>query len=173
MTNVVDPLAGSYYVESLTNELVDKAWEIIERVEAEGGRAKAVAAGWPKAMIEEAAAARQARVERGEDVIVGVNKFRLKDEDSIEILEVDNHKVREAQIARIQKVKAGRDETACQAALDALREGAKGTGNLLALAVDAARKRATLGEISQAMEDAFGRYDTVPKPVKENGRAHG
>src|SRR3546814_6840551 len=98
--------------------------------------------------------------------IVGVNKFRLKDEDSIEILEVDNHKVREAQIARIQKVKAGRDETACQAALDALREGAKGTGNLLALAVDAACKRATRGEISQAMEDAFGRYDTVPKPVK-------
>src|SRR3546814_198298 len=166
MCNVVDPLGGSYYIEALTKELVDKASEIIDRVEAEGGMAKAVAAGWPKAMIEEAAAARQARVDRGEDVIVGVNKFRLKDEDSIEILEVDNHKVREAQIARIQKVKAGRDETACQAALDALREGAKGTGNLLALAVDAARKRATLGEISQAMEDAFGRYDTVPKPVK-------
>src|SRR3546814_5050442 len=108
-------------------------------------RAKAGAAGWPKAMIEEAAAAWQARVDRGEDVIVGVNKFRLKDEDSIEILEVDNHKVREAQIARIQKVKAGRDETACQAALDALREGAKGTGNLLALAVDAARQRQNPG----------------------------
>src|SRR3546814_3473352 len=116
--------------------------------------AKAVAAGCPKVRNEEGVAARQARVDRGEDVIVVFNKFRLKDEDSIEILEVDNHKVREAQIARIQKVKAGRDETACQAALDALREGAKGTGNLLALAVDAARKRATLGEISQAMEDA-------------------
>src|SRR3546814_14765107 len=95
MTNGVDPLGGSYYVEALTNGLVDKAWEIIERVEAEGGMAKAVAAGWPKAMIEEAAAARQARVDRGEDVIVGVNKYRLQDEDEIEILDVDNAKVRE------------------------------------------------------------------------------
>jgi methylmalonyl-CoA mutase len=166
MCNVVDPLGGSYYVEALTNELVDKAWEIIERVETEGGMAKAVAAGWPKAMIEEAAAARQARVDRGEDVIVGVNKFRLENEDKIEILEVDNHKVRDAQIARIKKVKSGRDEAACQGALDALREGAKGKGNLLDLAVKAARARATLGEISQAMEDVFGRYDTVPRPVK-------
>jgi methylmalonyl-CoA mutase len=166
MCNVVDPLGGSYYVEALTNELVDKAWEIIERVETEGGMAKAVAAGWPKAMIEEAAAARQARVDKGEDVIVGVNKYRLENEDGIEILEVDNHKVRDAQIARIKKVKAGREEAACQAALDALREGAKGKGNLLDLAVKAARARATLGEISQAMEDVFGRYDTLPKPVK-------
>src|SRR3546814_855477 len=109
MCNVVDPLGGSYYIEALTKELVDKASEIIDRVEAEGGMAKAVAAGWPKAMIEEAAAARQARVDRGEDDIVGVNKFRLKDEDSIEILEVDNHKVREAQIARIRRSRP--DET--------------------------------------------------------------
>ncbi|HKX36427.1 MAG TPA: methylmalonyl-CoA mutase, partial [Rhizorhapis sp.] len=166
MCNVVDPLGGSYYIEALTKELVDKAWEIIERVEGEGGMAKAVAAGWPKAMIEEAAAARQARVDRGEDVIVGVNKFRLENEESIEILEVDNHKVRDAQIARIKKVKAERDETACQAALDALRDGAKANGNLLDLAVKAARARATLGEISQAMEDVFGRYDTLPRPVK-------
>lgn len=166
MCNVVDPLGGSYYIEALTKELVDKAWEIIERVEREGGMAKAVAAGWPKAMIEEAAAARQARVDRGEDVIVGVNKFRLKDEAEIEILAVDNVKVREAQIARIQKVKASRDEAACKAALDALRAGAKGKENLLALAVNAARARATLGEISQAMEDVFGRYDTLPRPVK-------
>ena len=166
MTRVVDPLGGSYYVESLTQQLVDKAWAIIERVEAEGGMAKAVAAGWPKAMIEEAAAARQARVDRGEDVIVGVNKYRLPNEDLLETLEVDNAAVREAQIARIQRVKAARDEAACQAALDALREVAKAGGNLLALAVVAARARATLGEISAAMEDVFGRYATQPTPVK-------
>ncbi|KHK91432.1 methylmalonyl-CoA mutase [Novosphingobium malaysiense] len=166
MTNVVDPLGGSYYIEALTKELVDKAWEIIERVEREGGMAKAVAAGWPKAMIEEAAAGRQARVDRGEDVIVGVNKYRRDEEDPIETLEVDNHKVREAQIARIKRTREGRDEAKCQAALKALAEGAKGKGNLLALAVDAARERATLGEISDAMESAFGRYGTMPTPVK-------
>ncbi|MBX3593856.1 methylmalonyl-CoA mutase [Sphingomonas sp.] len=166
MTQVVDPLGGSYYVEALTQELVDKAWEIIERVEGEGGMAKAVAAGWPKAMIEEASAARAARVDRGEDVIVGVNKYRLKDEDAIDILDVDNHAVREAQVARIASVKASRDEAACRAAIDALREGARGKGNLLELAVEAARHRATLGEISLAMEDVFGRHGTVPTPVK-------
>lgn len=166
MTKVVDPLGGSYYVEALTQELVDKAWEIIERVEAEGGMAKAVAAGWPKAMIEEASAAAAARIDRGEQVIVGVNKYRKAEEDPIDILDVDNHAVREAQIARITKVKATRDETACQAALDALREGARGTDNLLALAVEAARHRATLGEISLAMEDVFGRHGTVPTPVQ-------
>ena len=166
MCNVVDPLGGSYYIEALTQELVDKAWEIIERVEADGGMAKAVAAGWPKAMIEEAAAARQARVDRGEDVIVGVNKYRLANEDQIDILEVDNAAVREAQIARIRKVKESRDEARCQAALAALTEGAKGKANLLALAVDAARARATLGEISAAMEAVFGRYGSTPTPVK-------
>jgi len=166
MTKVVDPLGGSYYIESLTQELVDKAWEIIERVEAEGGMAKAVAAGWPKAMIEEAAAARQARVDRGDDVIVGVNKYRLANEDLLETLEVDNAAVREAQIARINKVKAARDEAACQAALKALTEGTKSGGNLLELAVVAARARATLGEISSAMEAEFGRYGTTPTPVK-------
>ena len=166
MCNVVDPLGGSYYIEALTQELVDKAWEIIERVEAEGGMAKAVGAGWPKAMIEEAAAARQARVDRGEDVIVGVNKYRLANEDLLETLEVDNTKVREAQIARLDRVKASRDEEACQAALKALTEGAQGKGNLLALAVNAARLRATLGEISAAMEVVFDRYGTVPTPVK-------
>lgn len=170
MTNVVDPLGGSYYVEALTQELVDAAQAIIDRVEAEGGMAKAVAAGWPKAMIEEAAAARQARVDRGDDVIVGVNKYRLKDEDLLETLEVDNAKVREGQIARINRIKASRDEAACRAALDALRKGAAGPqsveNNLLALAVEAARARATLGEISSAMEEAFDRYATVPTPVK-------
>lgn len=166
MTNVVDPLGGSYYVEALTQELVDKSWAIIERVEAEGGMAKAVAAGWPKAMIEEAAAAAAARIDRGEQVIVGVNKYRKAEEDPIETLDIDNHAVREAQVARIARVKATRDEVACQAALDALRDGARGDGNLLELAVVAARHRATLGEISLAMEDVFGRHGTVPTPVK-------
>jgi methylmalonyl-CoA mutase len=170
MTKVVDPLGGSYYVEALTQQLVDQAWEIIERVEKEGGMAKAVAAGWPKAMIETAAAARQARVDRGDDVIVGVNKYRLKDEDLLETLEVDNTKVREAQVARINKTKANRDEAACQAALKALRDAAAGEqsieNNLLAHAVEAARARATLGEISSAMEESFDRYGTQPTPVK-------
>ncbi|MBB3586975.1 methylmalonyl-CoA mutase [Sphingomonas sp. CFBP 13714] len=165
MTKVVDPLGGSYYVESLTQSLVDGAWTLIERIQAEGGMAKAVAAGWPKAMIEEAAAGRQARVDRGEDVIVGVNKYKLAEQDAIEILDVDNVAVRAGQVERIARVKATRDEEACRAALDALREGAKGSENLLALAVECARARATLGEISSAMEDVFGRYGTQPTPV--------
>jgi methylmalonyl-CoA mutase len=165
ITRVVDPLGGSYYVEALTAELADKAWALIERAEAEGGMANAVAAGWPKAMIEEAAAARQARVDRGEDVIVGVNKYRPANDDALEILDVDNHAVREAQIRRLAQVRATRDEAACRRALDALRDGARGGGNLLALAVEAARARATLGEISQALEDVFGRYGTAPTPV--------
>ncbi|PXA85031.1 methylmalonyl-CoA mutase [Nostoc sp. 3335mG] len=166
MCNVVDPLGGSYYIESLTKELVDRAWEIIEKVEAEGGMAKAVAAGWPKAMIEEASAARAARIDRREEVVVGVNKYAKDKEDPIDILDVDNVAVRAAQIARIEKVKAGRDEAACQAALAALTEGARGKENLLGLAVECARKRATLGEISSAMEAVFGRYGTTPTPVK-------
>ncbi len=165
MTKVVDPLGGSYYVESLTQSLVDGAWTLIERIQAEGGMAKAVAAGWPKAMIEEAAAGRQARVDRGEDVIVGVNKYKLAEQDAIEILDVDNVAVRAGQVERIARVKASRDEDACRAALDALRDGAKGSENLLALAVECARARATLGEISSAMEDVFGRYGTQPTPV--------
>ncbi|MES3153708.1 methylmalonyl-CoA mutase [Sphingomonas faeni] len=165
MTKVVDPLGGSYYIESLTQSLVDGAWSLIERIQSEGGMAKAVAAGWPKAMIEEAAAGRQARVDRGEDVIVGVNKYKLAEQDAIEILDVDNVAVRAGQIERINRVKATRDETACRASLDALREGAKGSDNLLALAVECARARATLGEISSAMEDVFGRYGTQPTPV--------
>jgi len=165
MTKVVDPLGGSYYIESLTQSLVDGAWSLIERIQSEGGMAKAVAAGWPKAMIEEAAAGRQARVDRGEDVIVGVNKYKLAEQDAIEILDVDNVAVRAGQIERIERVKATRDEATCRAALDALREGAKGSENLLALAVECARARATLGEISSAMEDVFGRYGTQPTPV--------
>jgi len=165
ITRVVDPLGGSYYVEALTQELHDRALEIIERVDAEGGMAQAVAAGWPKAMIEEASAARAARVDRHEDVIVGVNKYVLAEQDELSILDVDNHAVRAGQIARIEKVKAARNETACQKALDALREGASGKANLLGLAVEAARARATLGEISLALEDIFGRYGTIPTPV--------
>ncbi|MFZ2997063.1 methylmalonyl-CoA mutase [Sphingobium sp.] len=170
MTKVVDPLGGSYYVEALTQELVDAAQAIIDKVQADGGMAKAVAAGWPKAMIETAAAARQARVDRGDDVIVGVNKYRLASEDFLETLDIDNAKVREGQIARINRVKAERDDAACQAALQALRDGAAKPSsldnNLLALAVEAARARATLGEISSAMEESFDRYGTQPTPVK-------
>lgn len=166
ITKVVDPLGGSYYVEALTQELVDRAWALISEVDELGGMTQAVATGMPKRLIEEAAAARQARVDRAEDVIVGVNKYRLSDEELLDTLEVDNAKVREGQIARIKAVRAGRNEMACQKALNALTEGAKGRGNLLALAVDAARARATLGEISDAMEAAFGRYATQPVPVK-------
>ncbi|WP_339824386.1 methylmalonyl-CoA mutase [uncultured Parasphingorhabdus sp.] len=166
ITKVVDPLGGSYYVEALTSELVEKAWGIIERVDAEGGMAKAVADGWPKAMIEEAAAGRQAAVDKGDAVIVGVNKYRLAEEDAMETLDIDNAMVRDGQIKRLEKMRADRDEAACQAALKALTEGAKGSGNVLALAVDAARKRASLGEISDAMEAVFGRYETKPTPVK-------
>jgi methylmalonyl-CoA mutase len=166
ITNVADPLGGSYFVESLTRELADKAWALIEEVEAMGGMTAAVAEGLPKRRIEEAAAARAARADRGEDVIVGVNRYRLGDEAHLDILQIDNDKVRTGQVARLEQVRSKRDEAAARAALDALREGAKGGSNLLALSVEAARARATLGEISLALEDAFGRYGTTPEPVK-------
>ena len=173
ITKVVDPLGGSYYVEALTAELVDQAWKIIGEVDALGGMTKAVASGMPKRLIEEAAAARQARVDKGEDVIVGVNKYKLATEDHLDTLEVDNDFVRQGQIARLAATRAARDEAACQAALTALTEGAKGGANLLALAVEAARARATLGEISDAMEVVFGRYATTPVPVQGiYGSAH-
>jgi methylmalonyl-CoA mutase len=173
ITKVVDPLGGSYYVEALTTELVDQAWAIIREVDALGGMTKAVASGIPKRLIEEAAAARQARVDKGEDVIVGVNRYRLGTEEHLETLEVDNDKVRQGQIVRLAKMRATRDEAKCQTALAALTEGAKAGGNLLALAVDAARARASLGEISDAMELVFGRYATTPVPVKGiYGSAH-
>src|SRR5687768_14647334 len=149
ITHVADPLGGSWFVESLTNELADKAWALIEEVEAMGGMTAAVAEGLPKRRIEEAAAARAARADRGEDVIVGVNRYRLEDEAHLDILQIDNDKVRAGQVARLEKVRAERDEAATQATLAALREGAKGEANLLALSVEAARARATLGEISQ------------------------
>jgi methylmalonyl-CoA mutase len=166
ITNVADPLGGSYFVESLTKELADKAWTLIEEVEAVGGMTAAVAEGLPKRRIEEAAAARAARADRGEDVIVGVHRYRLGDEAHLDILQIDNDKVRSGQVARLAKVRSERDEAATKAALDARREGAGGDSNLLALSVEAARARATLGEISLALEDAFGRYGTTPEPVK-------
>jgi methylmalonyl-CoA mutase len=212
VTAVADPLGGSWYVEALTRELEDKAWALIEEVEAHGGMTKAVAEGLPKHRIEEAAAARAAKVDTGETVIVGVNRYRPAQEEEHDILEVDNARVRAGQIARIEKVRASRDDAKVRAALDALTEAAKnpprngegdrsakpsggggphsdpGPGhgpppsaadasatspfrgrledNLLALAVEAARARATLGEISDALERAFGRYGTVPEPVR-------
>ena len=166
VTAVADPLGGSWYVEKLTRELEEKAWALIEEVEAHGGMTKAVSEGLPKHRIEEAAAARAAKVDTGETVIVGVNRYRLPQEEEHDILEVDNAKVRSAQIARIEKVRGGRDEASVRTALVALEQGARGTENLLRLSVDAARARATLGEISDALERAFGRYGTKPQPVR-------
>ncbi|RMH43387.1 MAG: methylmalonyl-CoA mutase [Alphaproteobacteria bacterium] len=159
VTKVVDPLAGSYYVEKLTADLADEAWKLIEEVDAMGGMTKAVASGMPKMRIEEAAARRQAAIDRGEEVIVGVNRFQPEDEPPVEILEIDNTKVREAQIRRLEEIRASRDGARVASALDALEAAARsGKGNLLELAVEAARARATVGEISMAMEKAFGRH---------------
>jgi methylmalonyl-CoA mutase len=155
---VVDPLGGSYYVEALTQALADRAWSIIEEVEELGGMTKAVASGMPKLRIEEAAARRQARIDRGEEVIVGVNRYRSDEPDHVDVLDIDNTKVREQQVARLAAVRATRDSAACDAALDRLRAGAAGDGNLLALCIDAARARATVGEMSDAMEVVFGRH---------------
>jgi methylmalonyl-CoA mutase len=166
VTAVADPLGGSWYVEKLTRELEEKAWALIEEVEAHGGMTKAVAEGLPKHRIEEAAAARAAKVDTSETVIVGVNRYRLAEEEEHDILEVDNARVRAGQIARIEKVRAGRDEAKARAALDTLEAGARGDANLLALSVEAARARCTLGEISDALERAFGRYGTTPEPVR-------
>ncbi len=165
VTNVVDPLAGSYYVESLTAELIEKAWVLINEVEEIGGMTKAVASGMPKMRIEESAATRQAMVDRGEEVVVGVNKYRPSEKTDIDILDVDNMAVRESQIARLESIRATRDEAACQAALEALTACAKADGNLLEAAVHAARARATVGEISLAMENEFGRHRAEVKTL--------
>jgi len=163
---VVDPWAGSYYVERLTHELAHKAWEHIQEVEAMGGMAKAIESGLPKMRIEEAAARKQGRIDSGKDIIVGVNRYRLDKEDPIEILEVDNAAVREAQIRRLQKLKAERNNAEVQSALEAITEAARtGKGNLLHLSVEAARKRATLGEISEAIEKVCGRYKAVIRTI--------
>ena len=162
----VDPWAGSYYVENLTNELVHKAWEHIQEIEKLGGMAAAIESGLPKLRIEEAAARTQARIDSGEQTIVGVNKYRLDKEDPIDILEIDNTAVREAQIARLKKLKAERNQAEVDAALDAITKCVEtGEGNLLELAVDAAKKRASLGEISYACEKVVGRYKAVIRTV--------
>ncbi|MEO1032963.1 MAG: methylmalonyl-CoA mutase [Bacteroidota bacterium] len=159
ITKTVDPWAGSYYVESLTNEIAQKAWKLIQEVEELGGMTKAIEAGIPKLRIEEAAARKQARIDSGQDIIVGVNKYQLQQEDPLHILEVDNQTVRQQQIERLNAIKSSRNNEAVTTALSKLTEAAKtGQENLLALAVDAARHRATLGEISDALEAEFGRY---------------
>ena len=159
ITKTVDPWAGSYYIESLTAEIAEKAWALIEEVEELGGMTKAIEAGIPKLRIEEAAARKQARIDSGQDIIVGVNKYRLEKEDPLHILDVDNQMVRKQQVERLEQIKADRDTQKVQENLHQLTESAKtGKGNLLELAVAAARNRATLGEISDALETVFGRY---------------
>ncbi|MHC1780489.1 MAG: methylmalonyl-CoA mutase [Bacteroidales bacterium] len=162
ITKSLDPWAGSYYVEKLTAEIAERAWSHIEEVEKLGGMAKAIETGIPKLRIEEAAARKQARIDSGLDTIVGLNKYRLEKEDPLEILDVDNTKVRESQIARLNELRANRDESKVKAALDAItKAAAEKSGNLLALAIEAAKVRATLGEISDACEAVAGRYKAV------------
>jgi methylmalonyl-CoA mutase len=161
ITNVVDPYGGSYYVETLTHELTQRAWTLIQEVEKLGGMAKAIETGLPKARIEDAAARKQARIDSGKDKIIGANVFRLEQEDPLETLDIDNTAVRNSQIERIRQLKEERDDNAVREALAKITEGAKADANLLELAVDAARKRATLGEISDAMEEVFGRYEAT------------
>ncbi|MDQ1459331.1 MAG: methylmalonyl-CoA mutase [Actinomycetota bacterium] len=158
VNHVIDPLGGSYYVEALTQSLANEAWALIQEVEGLGGMTKAVESGMPKLRIEEAAARRQARVDRGEEVIVGVNKYRLDKESVIDTRTIDNTEVRRQQIVRLERIKAERDPNKVEAALAALTEGARGDGNLLALSIEASRARATVGEISDALEAVFGRY---------------
>jgi methylmalonyl-CoA mutase len=162
---VVDPLGGSYYVEALTKDLADRAWAIIEEVESLGGMTKAVESGMPKLRIEEAAARRQARVDSGQDVVVGVNKYRPANPEMVDVLSIDNTAVRESQIRRLQQIRATRDQAACDAAVAALEEGARGNGNLLALTIDAVRARATVGECSDALERVFGRHHATTRTI--------
>ena len=165
VTNVVDPLAGSYYVEKLTADLADEAWKLISEVDAMGGMTKAVASGMPKLRIEETAATRQANIDRATQVIVGVNKYRLKEEDEIDILSIDNNVVRQAQVTRLASMRHHRDQGACAAALAELEKCAREGGNLLRAAVEAARARASVGEISTAMENVFGRHRAEVKTL--------
>ena len=165
VSNVVDPLAGSYYVEKLTADLADAAWQLIEEVDEMGGMTKAVAAGMPKLRIEETAAKRQADIDRGDQVIVGVNKYRLTQEDELDIRDIDNDAVRAAQVKRLENIKKERDEKNCSAALLNLEKAAEGGDNLLAAAVEASRARATVGEISMAMEKLFGRHRAEVKTL--------
>jgi len=165
ITKVIDPWAGSYYVEKLTQEIAEKAWAHIEEIESLGGMASAIESGLPKMRIEEAAARKQARIDSGKDIIVGVNRYQLEKETQMEIRDIDNSKVRKSQIERLQKMKADRNEKEVQAALSNLTEGAKSNSNLMDLAIDCARKRASLGEISDAMEKVFGRYQATIRSI--------
>ncbi len=165
VTNVVDPLAGSYYVEKLTHDLAEAAWTLMEEVEEMGGMTKAVASGMPKLRIEEAAAKRQAMIDRGEEVVVGVNKYVPESKQDVDILDVDNMAVRASQVARLDQIKTVRDQVACDAALAEVERCAADGGNLLAAAVDAARARASVGEISMAMEKVFGRHRAEVKTL--------
>ena len=166
VTKAVDPWAGSFYVENLTRELTEQAWKLMEEVEELGGMAKAIETGIPKMRIEEAAAKKQARIDAGTEVIVGVNQFKLAEETPLEILEVDNTKVRESQLKRLAEIKSKRDQKKVNTVLDALTEAAKsGKGNLLELSVEAARHRATLGEISYALEKVYGRYQATIRSI--------
>jgi methylmalonyl-CoA mutase len=166
ITKVVDPWGGSYYVEYLTDQLVQRAWTLIEEVEGLGGMAKAIETGLPKLRIEEAAAKKQARIDSGRDIIVGVNRYQVNEKSEIEVRDVDNQAVRDSQIARLQEVKSKRNQTQVTQSLEAIRQAAKsGEGNLLALAVEAARKRATLGEISDAMEKVYGRHKAQTQAI--------
>ena len=165
VTRVVDPLGGSYYVEALTDSVAKAAWALIEEVEDYGGMTKAVGAGMPKLRIEESAARKQARIDRGEEVIVGVNRYRPDNPEQVDVLDIDNTAVREQQVQRLAEVRAGRDAAACQAALDKITETAKGDGNLLAACIEAARARATVGEMSDAMEAVFGRHKAETQSI--------
>ncbi len=166
ITKVVDPWAGSYYVEKLTNDIAEKAWSLLQEVEELGGMAKAIESGLPKMRIEEAAAKRQAKIDSGEDIIVGVNAYTTDEENDFEILDVDNTKVREQQVKRLDELKKNRDNDKVSKTLATLEEAAKNnTGNLLALAVEAAKERATLGEISYALEKTFGRYQATIRSI--------
>jgi methylmalonyl-CoA mutase len=165
VTNVVDPLAGSYYVEKLTHDIAEAAWALMQEVEDMGGMTKAVASGMPKLRIEETAARRQAQIDRGDEVIVGVNKYRKDKEDPIDILDIDNVKVRDGQIRALEKIRASRDQAACDAALEELTRRASEGGNLLEAAIEAARARASVGEISMAMEKIFGRHRAEVKTL--------
>lgn len=165
ITKIIDPWAGSYYVEKLTQEVAEKAWAHIEEIESLGGMASAIESGLPKMRIEEAAARKQARIDSGKDIIVGVNRYQLETETQMEIRDIDNSKVRDSQIARLKKMRAERNEKEVQLALTKLTEGAKADANLMELAVDCARKRASLGEISDAMEKVFGRYQATIRSI--------
>ncbi len=166
ITKVVDPWGGSYMMESLTKDIADKAWELIEEVEAQGGMAKAIETGMPKLKIEESAARKQARIDRGEDVIVGVNKYTLAEEQDVDILEIDNDKVRQSQVDRLGRIRGERDEAAVETLLEAIFQAAEsGQGNLLDLSVQATRARATVGEISYAIERAVGRFNATAQTV--------